>query len=379
MAEAEKWQPLLPEPYRTVDGVLREVIDAAYLHTWMKMQERKKADHALQEDTESATTVHPKPCVSIPATLAAAGPVHLIAAVTEGVFVIATGGIPEVAAQVWLWDTSAEEPQQLASLRESLTLCGLACVSLPVSSERAHHFRLVVAAASVPPPEVGTGDAEAATPADDAAQALVIDLAPGAADGAWGFASVELPLAAYAPMGVCLSSDGRYLAAALSSGVSVHALQPPAADSPASGPPPLLPVVPAFVLLLPVPAGRAHMHFVTTPTPRAMGESLRWEACGLIVWTEGGRVMRQVMLPSGAPSRAAAAEGARVTAPPTLNWLLPNVMASCAISSDSVTLPAACTPHDSQISHPALALLVGRSGDRPSRRRSGGMGHKRTR
>ena len=42
MAEAEKWQPLLPEPYRTVDGVLREVIDAAYLHTWMKMQEREE-------------------------------------------------------------------------------------------------------------------------------------------------------------------------------------------------------------------------------------------------------------------------------------------------------------------------------------------------
>ena len=122
---------------------------------------------------------------------------------------------------------------------------------------------------------------------------------------------------------------------------------------------------------------RAHMHFVTVPDI-AMGET-SLEACGLIVWTEGGRVMRQVMLPSGAPSRAAAAEGARVTAPPTLNWLLPNVMASCAISSDSVTLPAACTPHDSQISHPALALLVGRSGDRPSRRRSGGMGHKRTR
>ena len=121
------------------------------------------------------------------------------------------------------------------------------------------------------------------------------------------------------------------------------------------------------------------VHGVIHPDARAMGESLRWEACGLIVWTEGGRVMRRVMLPSGAPSRAAAAEGARVTAPPTLNWLLPNVMASCAISSDSVTLPAACTPHDSQISHPALALLVGRSGDRPSRRRSGGMGHKRTR
>ena len=89
----------------------------------MKMQERKKADHALQEDTESATTVHPKPRVSIPATLAAAGPVHLIAAVTEGVFVIATGGIPEVAAQVWLWDTSISGTTDLLTTPHAVRTC----------------------------------------------------------------------------------------------------------------------------------------------------------------------------------------------------------------------------------------------------------------
>ena len=55
--DADRWLPRLPQPYRTLDGILREVIDAAYLEVWMKEQDRKNVQRSLQEDAAVLRTL----------------------------------------------------------------------------------------------------------------------------------------------------------------------------------------------------------------------------------------------------------------------------------------------------------------------------------
>ena len=73
------------------------------------------------------------------------------------------------------------------------------------------------------------------------------------------------------------------------------------------------------------------------------GTSRSWSACGVLLWGEGGRTLRQRMVPTqavlaAAAAGGAAADGAIADDAAAVEWLLPARLTASATSADSVLL-----------------------------------------
>lgn len=200
--DPDRWQPLLPMPYRMVDELLTETLDNAMFLMHLKAEARRRLNPAALVDDEGGATAVPPPMrsVTLPSDLAAA-PIRLLSHLSGGA-VAAALEAPEGSdgASLWLWDVEAAEhqPQQIATLRPGLAPCQLLCQPMPAAAGGKGRQRLVLLSATAEPPAAEGG--ERPSPAEDAARLLVLDVGPSVEEGAgWDVAIVaDLPLATYA-------------------------------------------------------------------------------------------------------------------------------------------------------------------------------------
>ena len=199
----DRWQPLLPMPYRMVDELLTETLDGAMFLMHLKAEARRKLNPAAAVDDESGATAVPPPLVSVPLPPdLSAAPIRLLCHLDDGA-VAAALEAPESsgAASLWLWDVEAtpQEPQRVASLAPGLGPCQLLCQPMPASNGGKGRQRLLLLSATAEPP-AAEGE-ERPVPPEDAARLLVLDVSPSAEEGgdSWEVKTVaDLPLRTYA-------------------------------------------------------------------------------------------------------------------------------------------------------------------------------------
>jgi len=302
-AALEHWQPVLPMPFRIIDELLGELIDATVLQATLvgaaRDQQRKVAP------TPDAETDYTDVCAErymvAPAALGDLSRA-LVMQLSDSVMVVASAASEVTASKLWLWE-HGREPQELLALAggvapRSITAVPVGAMGAASIADGSETRRVLLIASS------STGSASL----------HVIDVTPGDSQGPWAVT----PQAALAvntdhPLSARVSEDGRLLACpytntgegTLNTGggdelLHIYAL-PPAAKlrAPDAPPPPAPPTLAlAYTMPLPaIPAGAAfsemipeggfapEISFLLAPRARELSEPLSWRACGLTFWT----------------------------------------------------------------------------------------------
>lgn len=192
-ADPDRWAAALPQPFRLIDELLREVIDDMLLVASIGEATQREENVKPLPDSEKGVPLLAAPFRrSLPASLASAGADSLMGTVIEGVYAIALAD-----GSLWLWDVgSGAEPQSLAEA-SGLVPCEVACTPLPAAQGLPPRQRLAFLAAK-PAPEAG------ATPANGDAHLVVYDLNPNMVQTlegpTWTASTVaEFDVAAFAP------------------------------------------------------------------------------------------------------------------------------------------------------------------------------------
>ena len=396
--DPDRWQPLLPMPYRMVDELLTETLDAAMFLMHLKAEARRKLNPAHIVDDESGATAVSPPLISVPppADLATA-PITLLCHLEDGAVAAALEASEAGAASLWLWDVEAtvQEAQQIATLAPGLSPCQLLCYPMPAAHGGKGRQRLLLLSATAEPPTEEGG--ERPSPAEDAARLLVIDVGPSFEEGGgWDVITVaDLPLRSFAAahMEAQLAVDVRHLTVSLEDGTllayrlptptrpapppveaagqglgakgggevkavpsgvqtittltPLWSVPPPATDSPAAADAAAVDVAAsgaaAGELVTPPGWVQPHAHFLLAPAPRTMSEPLSWVACGVVWWRRTEACMTQSLWTTtgggAGEAAAAAAEGGEVAGPPSpLTWQLPHRPTASACSADSTAI-----------------------------------------
>ena len=115
--DPDRWQPLLPMPYRMVDELLTEMLDEAMFRMHLQAEARRNLNPAQIVDDESGAAAVSPPLVSVPlpADIARA-PVAQLCHLEDGAVAAALEASEEAsAASLWLWDVEATVQEALAS------------------------------------------------------------------------------------------------------------------------------------------------------------------------------------------------------------------------------------------------------------------------
>ena len=364
--DPDRWQPLLPMPYRMVDELLTETLDAAMFLMHLKAEARRKLNPAQIVDDESGAAAVSPPLISVPlpADLGTA-PITLLCHLDDGAVAAALEALEDAgAASLWLWDVEAtvQEAQQVATLAPGLRPCQLLCYPMPAAHGGKGRQRLLLLSATAEPPAEEGG--ERPSPAEDAAKLLVLDVGPSAEEGGgWDVITVaDLPLRSFAAghIEAQLAVDVRHLTISLEDGTLLaYRLPAPTRPAPllveASGqglgakgggeakagpsgvqtinglaplwsvPPPPATDSPAAAdaaadatdadaantrvgeLVTPPAWVQPHAHFLLTPAPRTMSDPLSWVACGVLWWRRTEACMTQSLWATGGGREAAEA------------------------------------------------------------------------
>ena len=382
--DPDRWQPLLPMPYRMIDELLTEALDSCMFQVYMKAEAKRNLAPAAVIDDESGTpNVRPAQKTALPPALAAA-PIALLAGAGEGMLAaVLEPTAADGAASLWLWDMEAadEEPQQIGTPRAGLACVQLLALPIPTSYGGSRRQRLVLVCATPEPaqpdPEEGATKEAAAPPADDAAQILIVDVGLSASDAWFAQPIAEISVASYATAALqaTLSADVCHLALSLSDGTLVayrlsKPLPPPAPPKEGLGaakdepPPPPAPTPPELLLSVPPPptpeptgsaaaaaaaptpeAMQAHLHFLLSPAPRTVAQPLSWQACGLLWWRSAEAKLFQSFWPKAdaPPPPAEGGEeggggGGAAGPPEALEWALPFAPTASCVSKDSLSV-----------------------------------------
>ena len=200
--DPDRWQPLLPMPYRMVDELLTEMLDEAMFRMHLQADARRNLNPAQIVDDESGAAAVSPPLVSVPlpADIARA-PVAQLCHLEDGAVAAALEASEEAsAASLWLWDVEAtvQEAQQVATLAPGLRPCQLLCQPMPAAHGGKRRQRLLLLSATAEPPTEEGG--QRPLPAEDAARLLVLDVGPSVEEGGgWDVLTVaDLPLRSFA-------------------------------------------------------------------------------------------------------------------------------------------------------------------------------------